>query len=130
MTTNDTLSAALSKIDNATKAQKASVSMRPYSTTITRILTKMQESKYVGAHEIVQTEVGKSLTLHLIGQLNKCGAIKPRHAVAVDNFEKWEKRFLPAKGFGILFVSTNQGILTHEEAKAKRLGGRLLAYCY
>jgi len=37
---------------------------------------------------------------------------------------------LPAKGFGIILVSTNQGILVHSQAREKNLGGRLLAYCY
>jgi small subunit ribosomal protein S8 len=48
----------------------------------------------------------------------------------MDEYEKFEKRFLPAKGVGVLIVSTIKGIMTHEEAKGKTLGGRLIAYCY
>jgi small subunit ribosomal protein S8 len=47
-----------------------------------------------------------------------------------DEFEKWEKRFLPARGFGILLISTTKGIMTHEDAKKQHLGGKLLAYVY
>jgi small subunit ribosomal protein S8 len=48
----------------------------------------------------------------------------------LHEFDKFEKRYLPARGFGIIIVSTNKGIMTLEEAKEKRIGGRLLAYCY
>ena len=47
-----------------------------------------------------------------------------------NKFEKFERRYLPAKDLGILFVSTPKGIMTHYDAKAKKLGGKLLAYCY
>jgi len=50
--------------------------------------------------------------------------------VQKGNYEKFEKRYLPAKDFGMIIVSTNQGIMTHIEAKEKGLGGRLLAYVY
>ena len=46
------------------------------------------------------------------------------------NYEKYEKRFLPAKGFGILIVSTPKGLMTHEEARKKKLGGVLIVYVY
>ena len=58
------------------------------------------------------------------------GAIKPRFAVKATEYEKFEKRYLPAKGFGILIVSTVKGLMTHYEAKQQGLGGRLIAYCY
>ena len=47
-----------------------------------------------------------------------------------DEFEKFEKRYLPAKNFGILIVTTPEGIMTHNEAKERGIGGRLLAYMY
>ena len=48
----------------------------------------------------------------------------------MQDFEKYEKRFLPAKDFGIIIMTTPQGIMTHIEAKKKSTGGKLLAYCY
>ena len=68
--------------------------------------------------------------VELEGNINKCGVIKPRHAVKKDEFEKFEKRYLPAKNFGILIVTTPEGIMTHYEAKERGIGGRLLAYMY
>jgi len=68
--------------------------------------------------------------VELIGNINKCGVIKPRFPVKKNEFEKWEKRFLPAKDFGILLVSTPKGVMSHKEAYKNGIGGRLLAYVY
>jgi|GEM_PF-2562576 small subunit ribosomal protein S8 len=38
--------------------------------------------------------------------------------------------FLPSKDIGILVVTTNQGVMSHKEASAKGLGGKLLGYVY
>ena len=70
------------------------------------------------------------LKVNLIGKINNCGVIKPRFAIKSDEFEKFEKRFLLAKDFGIIIVSTNQGLITHREAKKKKIGGKLMAFCY
>ena len=44
--------------------------------------------------------------------------------------EKYEKRYLPAKQFGILIISTPKGLMTHVQAMDKKTGGKLIAYCY
>ena len=130
MTANDTLSIALSKIGNAEKVGKRDCTIKPMSKIIKKVLLIMNEEKYIGNYEETVDRRGGSLHLHLIGSINKCGTIKPRFSMALDEFEKWEKRYLPAKDFGILVLSTSKGIMTHAEAKKKRLGGKLLAYCY
>jgi len=37
---------------------------------------------------------------------------------------------LPARDFGLLVLSSNQGVVSHREAREKKIGGRLLAYVY
>ena len=130
MAMNDILASALSSILNSEKVSKKEVEVFPSSKIVKEVLKTMNENGYIGEVKEVVDSKGNSLTIQLIGKLNKCGAIKPRFAVTVDKFEKFEKRFLPAKDFGILVVTTNKGIMTHEEAKKKKLGGKLLAYCY
>ena len=90
----------------------------------------MNEHKYIGTYEEVADGRGGMLNLQLIGSVNKCGTVKPRFSTTLNEFEKWEKRYLPAQGFGILIISTPKGIMTHEEAKKHGIGGRLIAYCY
>lgn len=127
---NDTLSNALSKILNAERIGRSSCEIRPSSKVIKRALTLMNDSLYIGSFKEVKDGRGNVLQINLIGMVNKCGAIKPRWSVKKDEFEKFEKRYLPAKGFGILIVSTVNGIMTHTEAKEKGLGGKLIAYVY
>lgn len=125
---NDTLAAALAKIINAEKVGKREVIVKPASKMIKKVLSIMNENNYVGHFE--EVEEGKSLKINLLGNLNKCGVIKPRFSSKMTEIEKWEKRYLPAKDFGIILISTSQGVVTHNEAKEKNTGGKLLAYCY
>jgi len=127
---NDPLANALSKILNAERTGKSTCDIKPVSNMIKAMLKALNENGYVGSSEEIDDGRGKFIRLNLIGSINKCGAIKPRHAVKKDDFEKFEKRYLPAKGFGVIIISTIKGILSHEEAKKLEIGGRLLAYCY
>ncbi len=127
---NDTLSAALSKIMNAERIGQKECTLKPVSNVIKNVLTIMNEHKYLGTFEEIADGRGGIIKLHLISTINKCGSIKPRFSTALGEFEKWEKRYLPAKGFGILIVSTPKGIMTHESAKKHGFGGKLIAYCY
>jgi len=127
---NDPLANMFSKIINYEKIARKNIEIYQISTTIKKILDILKENGYVGEYKEITKEKGGALDLNLLGTINKCGVVKPRHAIKLDNYEKFEKRFLPAKDFGILVISTNQGYMTHIEAKKKKLGGRLVAYCY
>jgi len=127
---NDTLANALSAIVNAEKTGKEICRIKPTSKIIEQALQIMNKQGYVGTFEKVKENGGNALALNLIGKVNKAGAIKPRYAIKFEEIEKFEKRFLPAKDFGILIISTSQGIMTNEEASKKKIGGKLLAYCY
>lgn len=127
---NDNLSNVMSKINNAEKVGKEEVAYRPSSKIIIEVLRKLKDNLYIGDIEETGPANHKLLKIHLIKKINKCGAIKPRFSVEANGYEKFEKRYLIAKDFGMILVSTNKGIMTHNEAKEKNLGGRLLAYCY
>lgn len=127
---NDPLAAALAKIMNAEKVGKREVVIRPASKMIKLILQLMNERRYLGSFEEVNDGKGGYLKVNLLGNINSCGVIKPRFSTKFKNVEKWEKRYLPAKDFGVIFITTPQGITTHLEAKDKQTGGRLLAYVY
>ena len=51
------------------------------------------------------------------GRINKCGVISPRYDVTLGEFERWANNILPARQFGCVVLTTNVGILTHEEAR-------------
>lgn len=127
---NDPLANLMSLILNSESIGKSDCLIKPVSKVIKELLKVMKENGYVGDFKEFEDSRGNYITLNLIGNINKCGVIKPRYSVKGTDFEKFERRYLPAKDVGILFVSTPQGIMTHYNAKLKKTGGRLLAYCY
>ncbi|MBI2499261.1 30S ribosomal protein S8 [Candidatus Woesearchaeota archaeon] len=130
MTLNDPLSNALSKINNAQKVGKLTCTIYPSSKIIMEILNILKKAGYILDYKENKTSKGNILDVTLANKINNCKVIKPRYQVKLQDIEKFEKRFLPAKGFGILIISTPKGILTHHEVKEKNIGGRLIAYCY
>ena len=98
------------------------------SKTIKKVLEIMKDHRYIGSYEDLNE--GRAIKINLLGNLNKCGVIKPRFSTKYHTIEKWEKRYLPAKDFGIILVSTSNGLVTHHRAKELKSGGKLVAYCY
>jgi len=127
---NDPLANALSKLLNAEKVGKREIRVSPSSKIIEKVLTIIKEKQFLGDFEVKKSRQGNSLIINLINKINNCGVIKPRYPVQHDGFEKFEKRYLPAKGFGFLIVSTSKGIMTQEEAMTQKLGGKLIAFVY
>ena len=90
----------------------------------------MQTSCYVGEIERVENGRGDAFVEELRGTINRCGTVKPRHSVRRQEYEKWETRYLPARDFGLLILTTTSGVMQHNDAKDARIGGKLLAYVY
>ncbi|HII29788.1 30S ribosomal protein S8 [Candidatus Woesearchaeota archaeon CG08_land_8_20_14_0_20_47_9] len=129
MALNDLLSNALSHILNSERSHKQECLVKS-SKLIRGVLELLQAHHYIGGYSAVEDGRGGILRVNLLGQINRCGSIKPRFAVGKFGFERFEKSILPAKDFGILVVSTPQGLMTHTEAKKRNMGGKLIAYCY
>ena len=127
---NDPLANVMSLILNNEAIGRSECTIKPVSKTIKQVLKVMKDHGYVGDYKETEDSKGNYFSLHLLGHINKCGVIKPRYSVKNTEFEKFERRFLPAKDVGVLIISTPKGITTHYEAKEKKLGGRLIAYCY
>ncbi|MBP2172118.1 30S ribosomal protein S8 [Methanococcus voltae] len=130
MSLMDPLANALNHISNCENVGKNTAYLKPASKLIGRVLKVMQDQGYIGNFEYIEDGKAGVYKVTLIGQINKCGAVKPRFAVKNQEFEKFEKRYLPAKGFGLLIVSTPKGLMTHDEAKDSGIGGRLISYIY
>lgn len=127
---NDPLANVMSAIISYEKTGKRELLINPINKVIRRVLAIMQEHGYIGELEELSAGRGGFGKLHLLNHVNKCGVIKPRFSIKADEFQKFEKRYLPAAGVGILIISTPEGIMTHEIAREKGIGGRLIAYCY
>jgi len=127
---SDPLSNALSTITNNELRLKKECIITPASKKISYVLRTMQKNGYIGEFEYIEDGRFGKFKVQLLGRVNKCGSIRPRFPVKVNEIEKWEKKYLPSKDFGILIVSTSKGVLSHEKAKKKKIGGQLLAYVY
>ncbi|MFH0862290.1 MAG: 30S ribosomal protein S8 [Candidatus Altiarchaeota archaeon] len=127
---HDPLNDAISVIKNAERTGKSECLLHPKSKLLMNVLQIFQDNGYVGELEVADNRRGGNVRVRLVRQINDCGVIKPRFPVKNSEFDKWEKRYLPSQGFGLIVVSTPKGIMGHEEAKSKGLGGRLLAYAY
>lgn len=127
---NDPLANVMSVILNNEDIGRQECIIKPSSKIIKEVLTVMKSNGYLTDFKEIDDSRGNYIKLNLNGSINKCGVIKPRYSVKFKDFEKFENRYLPAKDLGVLFVSTPKGIMTHYDAKSKKLGGRLLAYCY
>ncbi len=127
---NDPLANTLSSIYNNVKVGKSDCVVRPVSKLIRNVLNIMKDNGYISSFEEIEDGRGGMLKISFTGKINKCGVIKPRFNVKLSDYEKFEKRYLIAKDFGIIIVSTHKGLMTHTEAKEKNLGGKLIAYCY
>ena len=130
MAMNDPLAGALSHIKACEELGRKECIVHPSSKMTLAILQILQDNRYLGSFEVVEDGKGNIIKINLLGKVNKCGVIKPRFAVKKDEFVRFEKRYLPSRGFGVLIVSTPKGILTHVDALKQGVGGRLLAYCY
>ncbi len=126
---HDLISDMASAITNAERVGKPYVIVKA-SNLIKDILKVMQKYEYVGEYEYIEDGRGGKIKVELLGKINKCGAVRPRFAVKKDEFEKYERRYLPAAEFGILILTTSQGVMSHKEAREKGVGGRLLVYVY
>ena len=102
----------------------------PASKLASAVLQTMQRHRYVGEFEFIDDGRSGKLRVQLLGRVNRCGVVSPRFNVPKNDFTKWERRFLPAVGFGILIITTPVGVMSHLEAVEKNVGGRLLGYVY
>ena len=126
MVMNDILGSVLSDINNSEKAGKKECTVHS-SKLAMQVLTLMHEHNYIGEFE--KTPENK-INVKLLGNINKCNVIKPRYPFKKDNVEKYEKRYLPSKGFGMIIVSTSKGVMPLEKSRELNVGGRLLSYVY
>ena len=126
----DTVANGLTTIMNNEFRNKRECLITPASRLLGIVLRIMQVNGYIGEFEFVDDGRSGKFKVQLLGRINKCGAIKPRFPIKAREFEAWEKQFLPSRDIGVLVVSTSKGVLSHQEAKKTKIGGRLLAFVY
>ncbi|UWG48648.1 Ribosomal protein S8 [Halanaeroarchaeum sp. HSR-CO] len=130
MTANDPLANALSGVNNAESVGQLTHTVTPASNVIGAVLEVFYDRGYIGGFEYHEDGKAGEFEVELKGAINECGPVKPRYSASVDEFEDWEKRYLPARDYGTLIVTTSHGIMSHYEAREQGIGGQIIAYVY
>ena len=120
----DIVADILNQIMNAKRAKKKLIIVNRNSRLLRNVLDIIKEQGHLD-YSVEGNEIKIELK-----NLNEIKAIKPRHTVPVKGINRYVRRFLPAKNFGTLIISTNKGLMTHRNAEAKNIGGCLIAYVF
>jgi len=120
----DIVSDTLNRIMNAKRARKEFLIVNKTSKLLINVLDIAKQQG-----NLDYTVEGNNLKIN-IKNINEIKAIKPRYTVSTKNLDGYIRRYLPAKNFGFLIVSTDKGLMIHKEAQSKNLGGCLIAYIF
>ena len=121
----DIVADALNQVMNAKRARKSSVVVKKHSKVLLGVLAIGKLKGYISSYKVD----GNDLEIEF-GKLNYCKAVKPRYIVKADTIDKYVRRYLPARDMGFVIISTNQGLMTHQTAEEKNIGGSVIAYFY
>ena len=130
---NDRIADMLTRIRNANqmKYDKVDVLGSKMTCEIARIL---KEEGYISEYKLTEASNGNTLTLSLkYTEGKKTRVITGLKRISKSGLRVYAKHDeLPRvlNGLGIAIISTSQGIMTDKEARAKHIGGEVLAYVW
>ena len=85
---------------------------------------------YVGEFKVVDDHCSGQIVLELTDRFNKCGVIYPQFDVPYNDIEGWNVNLLPPYQFEHVILTTTYGIVTHNEARCRKTGGKILGFFY
>ena len=129
---NDTVADMLTRIRNANAMKYKTVEIP--STKMTRgIADILTNEGFIAGYEVNKLAVGEMLVVNLKYSKTKERVINGLKRISKPGLRVYAKadempRVL--NGIGIAIVSTSEGLMTDKEARAKKLGGEVLAYIW
>lgn len=129
---NDPIADMITRIKNANQRKHEIVNM-PSSKVKVAIAKILKEEGFINDYKEVKIDnVKKSITLTLKYKQN-LRVISGLRRISKPGLRVYfESEKLPKvlNGFGIAIVSTSKGIMTDKKARAKHLGGEIMAYVW
>ena len=120
----DIVADILNQIMNTKMSGRDTLVITRFNKLLIKVLEMMKNYGYL------EYEINNDELVIKLKEINECKSIKPRYTVNKKNIEKYVRRFLPARNFGYVIVSTNKGLMSHYEAQENKIGGSLIAYFY
>ena len=124
------LAATCKAINNAARKGKRQVSIRFNTKTVRPFLERMQSFGYITSLTYIDDKRQGKIVIGLTGRLNKCGAICPNYCLGIKEIENFKDRILPARQFGHLILTTDKGVIDHNECIKNETGGKVLGFFY
>ncbi|XP_050218496.1 40S ribosomal protein S15a-2-like [Mercurialis annua] len=122
------LNDALRSMVNAEKRRKSTVQLQPISTVISSFLKIMKDRGYIKNFEVFDPHRVGRITVELQGRITDCKAITYRQDIKANEIEEYRLRTLPTRQFGYVVITTPDGVLDHEQAIERNVGGQVLGY--
>ena len=128
----DPIADMLTRVRNANQAGAAKVSM-PSSKALVEIARIMKEEGFVSGYDVVKDKPVDKLELTL-----KYGDNKDKTIRGIKRISKPGLRIYAGKddlprvlgGLGCAIISTSSGVMTDRDARAKGVGGEVMAYIW
>jgi small subunit ribosomal protein S8 len=123
---HDPVADMLTRVRNAQQSKHPTVSF-PASQMKERILNVLQEEGYILGYHVTENDGHKEITVELkyyqgrpvierIKRISRPGLRVYRNSKSLPK----------VSGFGVAIVTTSQGVMTHQSAQAKGLGGEVI----
>lgn len=131
MIMTDPIADMLTRIRNGLQARHETVSM-PASKEKTEIAKILKNEGFITDYA-VEGDVKKTMTITLKYGPNKEKVINGLKRISKPGlrvYTKVENMPRVLNGLGIAIISTSHGLMTDKEAKAKRVGGEVVAYVW
>ena len=127
MTTNHIISDFVTRINNALSRNKQSV-LVPKTNTISRVLTVMEQEGFIIGYKMENINYIEVFLKYfqdkpVINNFNSVSTPSRRVYLNKENIIHWKNQ---NNCFDLLILSTNKGVLTHQDALLKKAGGEVL----
>ncbi|XP_044464551.1 40S ribosomal protein S15a-5 [Mangifera indica] len=122
------LNDALRAIVNAERRGKSTVELKPISTVMSSFLNIMKYRGYIKDFQVYDPHRVGRITVQLLGRVKDCRALTYRQDIKAKDIENYTTRTLPTRQWGYVVITTPDGVLDHEEAQRRNVGGQVLGY--
>jgi len=132
MMMTDTIADMLTRIRNGLQARHETVAI-PASKEKKEIAKILKEEGFITDYSVESDGVKKVMTVVLKYGPNNEKVISGLKRISTPGLRVYAKaENLPRvlNGLGVAIISTSQGMMTDKEARAKRIGGEVIAYVW